>query len=101
MECGDLAPQPPVAAETGSYLLVADPLPGGQGIVLVVKPERPGRKPPLGGTAERSSPAPAVGVATTLPIARIMDPLEDTSCHSASVTLSGIIDRTEVYRPGR
>jgi hypothetical protein len=52
-----------------------------------VKPQRPGREPPLDGATERSSPAPAVGVAATLAIARIMNPLQDSPCHLASLTL--------------
>jgi len=57
---------------------VAILLPGGHGVVLVVQPDQPGREPPLDQSTERGSTAPAIRVAATLAIPRVMDLLPTT-----------------------
>jgi len=60
-------------------------LPGGHGVVLVVQPDQLGREPPLDQSTERGSTAPAIRVAATLAIPRVMDLLQDAPCHFTSV----------------
>jgi len=64
---------------------VASLLPGGHGVVLVVQPDQPGREPPLDQSTERGSTAPAIRVAATLAIPRVMDLLQNATCHVTSV----------------
>jgi len=64
---------------------VAILLAGGHGVVHVVQPDQPGREPPLDQSTERGSTAPAIGVAPTLAIPRVMDLLQNATCHATSV----------------
>ena len=64
---------------------VAILLPGGHSVVLVVQPDQPGREPPLDQSTERGSTAPAIRVAATLAIPRVMDLLQNATCHVTSV----------------
>jgi hypothetical protein len=81
--------------------LVATPLPGGQGVVLVTKPDQVGRQPPLHCPTKRRSLAPAIGVAATLTVARIVNPLQETACHGTTVCLGRSRLHTTAGRPGR
>jgi len=64
---------------------VAILLPGGHCVVLVVQPNQPGREPPLDQSTERGSTAPAIRVAATLAIPRVVDLLQNATCHVTSV----------------
>jgi len=64
---------------------VAILLPGSHGVVLVVQPDQPGREPPLDQSTERGSTAPAIRVAATHAIPRVMDLLQNATCHVISV----------------
>jgi hypothetical protein len=63
-----LAPLP-----VGERSRIVTSLPLFKGTILVVKTEVAARKPPLDGTAERNTSAPAVRVAGALAIARVVD----------------------------
>jgi hypothetical protein len=65
--------------------LLLRPLPLRRVITLVVQTDEPGGKPPLHGSTNGGSAAPAIRVATALAIARIMNALHDTSCHAMSL----------------
>jgi len=69
----------------GLSALVAVRLPGGHRVVLVMQPDQPRREPPLDYPTERRSTAPAIRVAATLAIERVMDVLQEAACHALSV----------------
>jgi hypothetical protein len=61
--------------------------PGDQAIVLVVKANEPGGKPPLDGATKSGTPAPAVHVAAALAVARVVDAMQNAPSHDPSLTL--------------
>lgn len=71
-----------------SGVLVALPLLGGGALVMHSEP--PGREPPLDRPTNCGAAAPAVGVATTLAVARIVHTLDDAPAHSTESRLQPI-----------
>jgi hypothetical protein len=65
------------------------PLPLFKSAVLVMQSELPARQPPLDGPAKRGALAPAVRVARALSVTRIVDALQKTSRHTASIRRRG------------
>jgi hypothetical protein len=74
-----------------SGLLLLSPLPLCRVIALVVQTDEPGGEPSLHRSTNRGSAAPAIRVATALAIARIVDALKNTPCHSTSVRALGLM----------
>jgi hypothetical protein len=70
--------------------LVPVALPLRQGGILVVQPDDPAGEPPPDRPAHSCAPAPAVGIATTLAIARIVDSLEETAAHKVQASVSHV-----------
>jgi len=73
------------------------PLPLLEPAALVIKAEVATGKPPLDGSAHGGPPAPAVGVAPALPVARVMDSLKESPRHARS--LAGVRTAWNGFRP--
>ena len=58
-------------------------------IALVVQADEPGGEPPLHGSTNGCSAAPAIRVATTHAIARIVDTLKNAPWHATSLRVLG------------
>jgi hypothetical protein len=52
----------------------------------VVQPDGPRRQPPLDGSTDGRAAAPAIGVATTLPVAGIVYSGDEASAHNVQFT---------------
>ena len=70
-------------------------LPFGERAILVMEAEVTAGEPPFDGSAEGRSPAPAVWIATALPVPRIVDSAKEAARHVQSVT------RGSLRRPSR
>jgi hypothetical protein len=76
------------AARVWAVLLVGA-LPLGRVGALVVQTDEPGGKPPLHGSTNGGSAAPAIRVATALAISRIVNALKHASWHATSLRVIG------------
>jgi hypothetical protein len=75
-------------------------LPFFEGAILVLETEIAARKPPLHGTADRRTPAPAIGVARTFPSVWVVHSLKKGPC-GRHATLLALLERESCAEPNK
>lgn len=65
-------------------------LPLGGCSALVAETDQSGGKPPLDEATDRRATAPAIGIASTVAVPRIVDPAESAAHHSSNVVAAAV-----------